>query len=121
MNKDEFELPPQAQAGFCSPEGDSSPKGLEHYTQLAQKNMERDARLAQAHLRTRQLSISLDELETFPEFHRKRPNISQNQLEWIYRHRQQNGFAKAFKKIGKLRYVIVPVFTALLLSNEGDD
>ena len=120
MNKDEFELPPQEIARACNPKSDGAPKGLEHYIQLAQKKIETNNRLAKEHLTTRQLSISLDELETFPEFHRKRPNISQNQLEWIYRHRQHNGFAKAFKKIGKLRYVIVPVFTALLLSNEGD-
>lgn len=112
--------PHQVEAHSFSLASSAAPKGIEKLFELAQKGMEREVRIA-PNSTTRQQSISLDEFETFPEFHEKRPNISQNQLEWIYRHRKQNGFAKAFKKIGKLRYVVVPVFTAVLLGDEGND
>lgn len=45
--------------------------------------------------------------------------VSCNQLEWLYRNRERNGFHKAFRKIGKTRYVCKPIFEQCLL--EQDD
>lgn len=113
--------------GYTNPESiiakpSRAPNSLAEFIELATMKLEQDNQKkdssAGVNLTSRRQSITLNELETFPEFNEKRRNISQNQLEWIYRHRYDNGFEKAFRKIGKLRYVVIPVFTALLL---GDD
>lgn len=47
-----------------------------------------------------------NELATFDELPKSYPHITKNQIEWLYRKREVNGFESAFCKIGKRRYVI---------------
>lgn len=121
MANQKTETPEDAEAIALSSDSSGTPTGLEHFLDIARLRLQKGAQRQTESLATRQHAITLEQLETFPEFHRRRPNISQNQLEWIYRHRHQNGFAKAFKKIGKLRYVVVPIFTDLLLTENRED
>jgi hypothetical protein len=56
-------------------------------------------------------------LDDFPEAY---PNFNRSQIEWLHRHRATNGFAAAFRKIGKRRYLHATIF-AECLHGKGND
>lgn len=45
--------------------------------------------------------------------------ISENQLRWVLRDRQNNGLQPAVKKLGKKLMIHVPSFVAWLMKQEG--
>ena len=55
---------------------------------------------------------------TFDGFIETHPNFNRNQLEWLYRKRKTNMFARAFRKIGKWRYVHAGIFSECLHEEE---
>ena len=64
-------------------------------------------------------STALDEWLTFNDFPKSHPNFKRSQIEWLYRNRDQNGMATAFRRIGKLKYVHAGRFAELLLEGRG--
>lgn len=61
----------------------------------------------------------LDQWQTLDDFPRSHPNFNRAQLEWLYRCRENNGLAPAFRRIGKCRYVHAGRFSQLLLEGKG--
>lgn len=55
-------------------------------------------------------------LDDFPKLH---PNFNRSQIEWLHRNRETNGFVRAFRKIGKHRYVHSGIFAECLLMENG--
>lgn len=55
-------------------------------------------------------ATDLDQWRTFDDFPKKHPAFSRGQIEWLHRNRATNGFANAFRKIGRRRYVHVGIF-----------
>ena len=63
------------------------------------------------------VSTDLDQWLTFNRFPQVYPNFSKAQVEWLHRNRNSNGFEKAFRKIGKLRYVHAGIFAECIHIN----
>lgn len=61
----------------------------------------------------------LDQWETFDQFPDSYPSFNRPQIEWIYRNRLENGFSKAFRKIGKRKYIHAGIFAACLHERGG--
>ena len=50
-------------------------------------------------------TTDLAQWHTLDEFPQVYSNFNRSQMEWLHRNRAINGFAAAFRKIGKRRYV----------------
>jgi len=59
-------------------------------------------------------SQDLSQWITLDDFPLQYPNFNRAQLEWIHRNREVNGFDKAFRKIGKRRYIHAGKFAECL-------
>jgi hypothetical protein len=64
-------------------------------------------------------AIGLSQWLTLDDFPKTHTNFSRSQLEWLHRNRDINGFSKAFRKIGKRRYVHAGLFADCLLESAG--
>ena len=64
-------------------------------------------------------TADLDQWLTLDDFPKSHPNFNRSQIEWLHRNRETNGFARAFRKIGKLRYVHAEIFAECLLMGDG--
>ncbi|MDV6341124.1 hypothetical protein R2103_04995 [Nitrosomonas sp. Is24] len=60
----------------------------------------------------------LNQWFTLDEFSQAYPKFTRSQIEWLHRHRETNGFAIAFRKIGKRRYVHAGIFAKCLLKED---
>ncbi len=55
---------------------------------------------------------------TFDNFPKSHPNFKRSQIEWLHRNRHVNGFAKSFRKIGRLRYIHDGLFAECIIEQE---
>ena len=59
----------------------------------------------------------LDQWFTFENFPKAYTNFSKAQIEWLHRNRKSNGFDRAFRKVGKLRYIHAEIFSECIHEN----
>jgi hypothetical protein len=62
-------------------------------------------------------TTGLDQWLTFEQFPQVYTTFSKAQIEWLHRNRELNGFGKAFRKVGKLRYIHAGIFAECLIEN----
>ena len=64
-------------------------------------------------------STDLGQWYVLDDFSQEHTNFNRAQIEWLYRKRFTNGFNKAFRKIGKRRYIHAGFFAECLIEQEG--
>ena len=69
-------------------------------------------------MQTTNNTTDLHQWFTLNGFTKSHSNFNRSQIEWLHRNRESNGFAKAFRKIGKQRYLHAGIFADCLRNRD---
>ena len=65
-----------------------------------------------------QYNTDITQWQSIDDFSEKNHNFKRGQIIWLHRNRKINGFAKAFRKIGRRNYINKSLFAECILEIE---